>query len=242
MLDANKVMRGVTGIVSKGPITAALPTAVNSALVGYNDLGWIGEDGITRTMPGAPAREVIRGWQNNGTVLVIRTPSEDNPTWGFVLLETKIENVEYALGVTVTQSATDGKWIVDTEAARDYHRLVIDVVHGSRLRRQCLPKAIVTELGEQVFAFGEPIGWEVTVEAEKDTAVGGHFIEWDSALATPPTWTASTAYNAGTRVKLAGGEQLEASVAGTSAATEPVAPASIGGTVTDGSVTWTRYR
>lgn len=184
-LDVSNVMRGVTGIVSVGADDAALPTAVNSALVAYDDLGWIGEDGITRSMPGAGDREVIRGWQNNGVVLVIRTPSEDNPTWQFVCLETKIEVVEFVLGVTVTQSATDGKWIVDTEAERAYHRIVFDVVHGARLRRTCLPKAVVTEIGDQVFAFGVPIGWEVTVEAEKDQDVGGHFIEWDSAFATP---------------------------------------------------------
>lgn len=242
MLDASKVMRGVTGVVSRGPADADLPTAVNSALIGYNDLGWVGEDGITRTNPSAGDREVIRGWQNNGVVLVIRTPSEDNPTFQLILLETKIEVVEYVLGVTVVQSATDGKWVVDTEAARDYHRIVFDIVHGSRLRRICLPKAIVAELGDQVYAFGEPIGWEVTVEAEKDLTVGGQVIEWDSALATPATWAASTAYNLGARVKLSTGEQLEASTPGTSTATEPTPPAAIGGNVSDGTVTWIRYR
>lgn len=242
MLDAQKIMRGVTGVVSRAPENAALPTAVNSALVGYNDLGWVGEDGLTRSMPGAGDREVVRGWQNNGIVIVIRTPSEDNPTFKFVLLETKIEVVEYSLGVTVIQSATDGKWIVDTEAPRAYHRLVLDIAHSARLRRTCAPKAIVSELGDQVFAFGQPIGWEVTVEAEKDPAVGGQLIEWDSALATPPSWTATTVYNLGARIKLAGGEQVEASVGGTSGSSAPSAPALIGGTVVDGGVTWTRYR
>ncbi|HWJ07757.1 MAG TPA: hypothetical protein VNS46_00180 [Nocardioides sp.] len=242
MLDASKVMRGVTGVVSRGPANAALPTAVNSALVGYNDLGWVGEDGITRSNPSAGDREVIRGWQNNGVVLVIRTPSEDNPTFQFILLETKIEVVEFVLGVTVVQSATDGKWVVDTEKARDYHRIVFDIVHGSRLRRVCLPKGIVAELGDQVYAFGEPVGWEVTIEAEKDLTVGGQLIEFDSALATPATWAATTSYNVGARIKLSTGEQLEASTPGTGGASEPVAPAALGGTVTDGTVVWTRYR
>lgn len=186
VLNADNVMRGVTGVVSIAPAAEPLPTAVNSALsANYKDLGWVGEDGITRTHPGTGDREVIRGWQNNGIVMVIRTPAEDNPTAQFVLLETKKEVIEFALGVTVTASATDGKWIVDTEAARSYNRIVFDVVQGSRLRRTVGPKAIVTELGDQVYAFGEPIGWEVTVEFEKDTTVGGHFIEFDSALKTP---------------------------------------------------------
>ena len=185
-LDLDNVTRGVTGMVSVAPEGTALPTAVNSALnVAFDDLGWISEDGVTRAMPGTGDREVTRGWQNNGVVLIIRTPNDDNPTFSFVCLETKIEVVEFALGVTVTQSATDGKWTIDAEAARDHRALVLDVVDGARLRRQAAPKAIVTELGDQVYRFGEPIGWEVTVEVERDAAIGGHLIEWDSAFATP---------------------------------------------------------
>ena len=184
-LSAANVRRGVTGVVSSAPVATALPTAVNSVLdAAYKDLGWVGEDGITRSLPDAGDREPLHGWQNNGVVYVIRTPSEDNPTFSFVLLETKTEVVEFALGVTVTKSATDGKWTFDAEAARTNVRLVIDIVDGAELRRIVVPKAIVTELGDQVYAFGEPIGWEVTVECERDTTSGGHFIEYASGLKT----------------------------------------------------------
>lgn len=184
-LNVDNVTRGVTGVVSVGDITATAPTSASSVLTGFEDLGWVSEDGVTRTMPGTGDREVIRGWQNNGVVLVIRTANDDNPTFQFVLLESKLEVVEYVLGVTVTQSATDGKWVIDTDAPRDHHRLVLDVIHGARIRRQFVPKGIVTEIGDQVYAFGEPIGWEVTVEAERDEAIGGHVVEWDTALKTP---------------------------------------------------------
>lgn len=56
----------------------------------------------------------------------------------------------------------------------------------------------------------------------------------------PVAWAASTAYTVGQAVTLTGGEVLDATVAGTSGATEPTAPATVGGTVVDGSVTWTR--
>lgn len=184
-LSADNVRRGVTGVVSYGPAGTALPTAVNSSLdAAMVDLGWLSEAGITRTLPGAADREVIRGWQNNGVVIVIRTPSEDNPTFSFVLLETKTEVVEFALGVTITKSTTDGKWTFDGEAERADGVLVIDIVDGAELRRIVVPKAVVTELGDQVYAYGEPIGWEVTVECERDTTTGGHFIEYASALKT----------------------------------------------------------
>lgn len=53
-------------------------------------------------------------------------------------------------------------------------------------------------------------------------------------------WTASTAYTLGTMVSLSGGEVLEVTTAGTSGTTEPAAPAAVGGTVTNGTVVFTR--
>lgn len=57
----------------------------------------------------------------------------------------------------------------------------------------------------------------------------------------PPTstaWAATTAYIIGDRVRLAGGEFVEVTVAGTSAGAEPTAPLALAGTVVDGTVTW----
>ena len=59
---------------------------------------------------------------------------------------------------------------------------------------------------------------------------------------TIPTsdWAATTAYVFDQSVKLTSGEALKVTVAGTSGATAPTAPAAIGDTVTDGTVTWAR--
>ena len=53
-------------------------------------------------------------------------------------------------------------------------------------------------------------------------------------------WAATTAYTFDQTVKLTGSEALKVTVAGTSGATAPTTPAAIGGTVTDGTVTWAR--
>ena len=58
---------------------------------------------------------------------------------------------------------------------------------------------------------------------------------------TSTAWAATTAYALGDRVKIAAGQFLEATVAGTSAAVVPVVPADIDGTVSDGTVTWKRF-
>lgn len=57
---------------------------------------------------------------------------------------------------------------------------------------------------------------------------------------TSAAWAATTAYAVGDRVKIAVGEFLEATVAGTSGAVAPTTPAEIDGTVADGTVTWKR--
>lgn len=57
---------------------------------------------------------------------------------------------------------------------------------------------------------------------------------------TSTAWAAATAYALEDQVKLAAGQFVEVTTAGTSGGTIPTVPAAIGDTVTDGTVTWTR--
>ena len=57
---------------------------------------------------------------------------------------------------------------------------------------------------------------------------------------TSSAWAATTDYALEDRVRLADGEFLEVTTAGTSGAMIPKVPTNIGDTVTDGTVTWTR--
>lgn len=56
----------------------------------------------------------------------------------------------------------------------------------------------------------------------------------------PAAWQASHAYAVNDQVTLTGGAVVKCTVGGTSGATEPAAPATVGGTVVDGGVTWQR--
>lgn len=184
-LNSANVRVGTTGAVRAAPLGAPAPTSATSAVATHVDLGWVSEEGVTRTMPGSGDSEAIKGWQNGATIRTIRTPSEDNPTYSFTLYETKIEVIEFVLGVTVTSSATEGHYDIDTTAVRKPHDVVIDVVDDSHLLREHLPRAVVVEVGDTVYSNGEVIGYEVTLEAEYDAALGYNARVFSTDLKTP---------------------------------------------------------
>ncbi len=184
VLDAAKVRVGITGVVSSGPTASAAPTNTASVLTGFADLGYIGEDGVTETQPGTGDSSPIKAWQNGATVRTVRSATEDNPTWSFVLLETKKETIELYYGTTVTAAVADGSFEIDTTDVRGYTSFVIDVVDGAELIRTYIPRGFVVEVGEKVYANAEPIGYEVTVEAERDAVKAYNAKVFATALKT----------------------------------------------------------
>lgn len=184
-LDASKVRVAITGAVSKGLTSAAAPTGTASTLTGFVDGGYIGEDGVTLTLPDGGDRTTLRAWQNGAPVRVLRTPSEDNPTLGFVFLETNLTTIETYFGVTITQTATEGSFEFDVQDVRGHNSYVLDVVDGAELIRNYAPNAIVTSVGDLVYNGTEPIGYEITLECERDNTKGYNFKQWSTALKTP---------------------------------------------------------
>lgn len=81
------------------------------------------------------------------------------------------------------------------------------------------------------------LGYEVGV-----FGLFGSVVTEDGAFVklVPPVWVASTDYAVNDEVDLGSGKILQATAAGTSGTSKPTAPSSVGGTVTDGTVTWKR--
>lgn len=182
MGDATKVRVAVTGAVFKGPTSATAPTGTSgSPDAAFVDLGFISEDGVEISLPGSGDSTPIKAWQDGTTVRVIRTPSEDNPTWKFQMLETTKATVEEYFGVTVTQTATEGSFEYEV-TNRSHGSYVVDVVDGAELIRDYVPYGIVTEVESITLANGEPIGYGVTVEGERDPVLGYNFKRWATAL------------------------------------------------------------
>lgn len=175
----------ITGAVYRGKLAAVAPTGTASSVTtDWDEMGWISEDGISRAMPGAGDAETIKGWQGGGTVRVIRTPSDENPTFAFQMLETKKAVIEATYGATVTATATEGSYTVNTNVVRTKDKWVIDVVDGSELTRYYIPQGEVTEIGEQSLTTNGATVYDVTLECHYDSVIGGQFKVWETRLRT----------------------------------------------------------
>jgi hypothetical protein len=182
-LNADNVRVAVTGAVYFDATSlAAAPTGTGSSVTGMDDLGLIDENGVSLKMPGAGKSTSLKAWQNGATVRTLRTPPEDQPQLHLVLIETKLEVIELAFGVTVTQTATDGAFVINTNVARNHGRLVFDVIDNDELIRLYAPKAVVTELAEIAFTNTDPVGYDLTLDLDFDQTLDGQAKVWMTAL------------------------------------------------------------
>lgn len=180
-LDATNVSVAGDGIVAVAPLETTGPTGLGALPAGFEDLGYISEDGVTESTD--QSVEQIKAWQRNA---VVRTSvTEGTTTFSFTMIETKAATIELAFGVTVE---ADGSYVKNPGAERPRQSFIIDVIDGERLERQYIPDGQVTELGEITRANGEPVGYEVTITAYDNDAINGAVKVWDTALgATAPT-------------------------------------------------------
>lgn len=180
-LNSANVRVAVTGEVLVGATSATAPTGTGGTTTGFTGLGYVSEDGVTETRD--RSSDTIKAWQNADTVRTVVTDA--TLTYSFTLIETKKETVELFYGATVTEAAAEGNFVMVPANTGGRKSFIIDVVDGAELRRIYIPSGEVTEVGDVVYASGEPIGYEVTITAYADTTVGGSAKVWATALKTP---------------------------------------------------------
>ena len=163
-----------------GATTATAPTGTAGTTTGFTGLGFVSEDGVTETRD--RSSDDIKAWQNATTVRTVITDA--TLTYSFTLIETKKETVELYYGTTVTAAVAEGDFVIVPANTGGRKSFIIDVVDGAELIRTYIPQGEVTEVGEKVYASGEPIGYEVTITAYPDTTVGGSARVWATALKT----------------------------------------------------------
>jgi hypothetical protein len=184
-VDIDAVRVGLTGAFSKGPVGTAAPTDATTAInVAFVDSGAISEDGVTLTLPGAGDKTVLKMWQNGAQVRTLRQTSDDVPQLQFTFLETNKTSVETYFGVDVTQTADHGTFDYDGTVP-DAFAGVLDVIDGANIHRFHLPEVVRAEVGDLVYKNDEAIGYNVTLDLEKNATAGYYLRGWMTDLATP---------------------------------------------------------
>lgn len=179
--DVTEVVVAVDGIVSTAPIGTAAPTSAVSTLnAAFKDLGFVTEDGVTETT--SQSTEVLRAWQKSTRVRTLITEGE--VTYQFTLMQTNADTVAFYYGGTVDDS--DGSIVIDPTAERPRISFNLDIIDGDNIIRAYAPNAQVTEVGDQVYAAGEAVGYEVTVVCSDDDTIGGSVKKWYSELVVAP--------------------------------------------------------
>lgn len=158
-LVADNVRVGVTGAVYLGETTASAPTAADSTLTGFTDLGYVGPDGVEEVRDRSTSQ--IRAWQNSDLVREIVT--EATASFSFMLMETNQAVLEAYYGVTLDD--TDGSFEINPSSTGGRKSFVIDVVDGDSAIRTYIPAGEILSVEAQTAANGDAVMYGVTVTA-----------------------------------------------------------------------------
>jgi hypothetical protein len=165
-LDATNVLTGVSGEVLVGLTSATYPATAAAATTGFVGLGYLGPDGV---LPKSEkSTNDLTAWQNNAVVRT--TVTEAKRTFEFTLWETTVDSIEFAYGVTVTQTSTEGSYTIDPSATSGRRKFVIDVVDGVNTRREMF-EGELTSMEESGWKNGEPIAFKCTVTVYGESTV-----------------------------------------------------------------------
>lgn len=173
-LTAANVRTGITGEVSVGLMAATFPATAIAALTGFNGLGYLSSDGVVPKND--KSSKDLTAWQNNTVVRTLVTDAKR--TYEFTLWETTKATIEFAYGVTVTQTATEGTYTIDPAATGGSRKFVTDIVDGTILHRESFIGELTT-MEETGWKNGEATAFKCTVTVYGTVAVS------DTSLKTP---------------------------------------------------------
>jgi len=173
---AANVNVAVTGGVYFGPVGTALPaTAIDALGVGFLEVGYLTEDGITQAVGGAT--EDIKAWQNGDIVRTVQT--EHTLTYALTLLETNENSLALYSGGNYAAG------IVEIKAGVMPHQTyVIEVVDGDDHIRIVIPDGQISERGEVTYTNGAAIAYPITISCFPDDTGVKAYVHYATAGVT----------------------------------------------------------
>lgn len=179
------ILRPLKGAVLIAPYSTAVPAAFTSgasadleALTGFTSLGYIAKDAPPSFSPSTEISEV-ESW---GALEPTRTDIiSRNMTVSFTAQETKKETLELFSGVDLSAIQADAVTheIAYNDAvspATTYYRMIFMFVDGSGTNAKyvfkVLPRASVTEIGEQSWSPDGSLTYQFTMAAKIDPTLG----------------------------------------------------------------------
>lgn len=160
-----------TGGVLAAPIGTALPTDATTVLnAAFKKLGYVGEDGVTKTVDATD--EKIRAW-GGATVKVVR--QDHSVTYAWTFLESSNAEVLKAIKGTenvtiVAPTAVKGTQITVRETGKMLPRqsFSFEIKDGPATIREVVPVGQLSQSGDVVFVHSNVISYTVTLEAFPD--------------------------------------------------------------------------
>lgn len=227
---------GVVGYAYTYPVGEVAPTSTTAARpTGSEDLGYVSQDGLSITID--RSSENIMDWNLDA---VRKLLTEHSATITFTIISWTLPGLKAYFGSeNVTETADEIIVKVNSKSIGD-RGWIFNLKDGDRKRRVVIPVGSLASQGEITFVKGEQTPLEIELEALVDSFGEKIYIYTQKEGTTAAAWVATTEYAVGEQVLLGSGADLEATVGGTSDATEPEAPVFVGETVTDGTVTWKR--
>lgn len=164
----------VTGAVFRAPLGTSLPTNAREDLAeGFNDLGYVSEDGVTNS--NSPSSQNIKAW---GGAIVYAYQNEKPDTMKLKLIEALnpevqkavygSDNVEGTLesGITIKANAKEAEeaaWVIDM------------ALRENTMKRIVIPDGKVTQVGDIVYVDNDVIGYDLTITCLPDESGNTHY-------------------------------------------------------------------